>query len=49
MFLNLTCEYVEAINNGGIPQILTSIERVISSETRKIMENCNSEYEKQVF
>lgn len=49
MFLKLTFEYVEAINNGGVPQILTSVERVISSEIRKIMENCKAEYDKQVY
>jgi hypothetical protein len=29
MFLKLTLEYVDAINSGGIPQILTSLDRVI--------------------
>lgn len=48
MFLKLTCEYVEAINNGGIPQILTSIERVISTEIRKIVETTQSFYYKKV-
>ena len=48
MFLKLTFEYLEAINNGGVPQILTSVERVISSEIRKIMETCKAEYDKQV-
>lgn len=48
MFLKLTYEYVDAINNGGVPQILTSIERVISSETRKIVETTKAFYEKKV-
>lgn len=48
MFLKLTFEYIEAINNGGVPQILTSVERVISSEIRKVMETCKAEYDKQV-
>lgn len=48
MFLKLTCEYLEAINNGGIPQILTSIERVISTETRKIVETAQAFYDKRV-
>lgn len=49
MFLKLTYEYVDAINTGGIPQILTSIERVISSETRKIVETTKAIYEKKVI
>ena len=48
MFLKLSYEYVESINNGGVPQILTSIERVISSETRKIVETTKSYYDKKV-
>mgnify|MGYP000949901850 CR=1 FL=1 len=29
MFIALTYEYLNAINGGGIPEILTSLERVI--------------------
>lgn len=44
MFLKLTLEYVEAINSGGIPQILTSLERVIQQEARKITEDMKNLY-----
>jgi hypothetical protein len=30
MFVKLSLEYVEAINSGGVPQVLTSLERVIA-------------------
>lgn len=29
MFLKLSLEYIESINSGGIPQVLTSLDRVI--------------------
>ena len=49
MFLKISYEYIEAINNGGIPQILSSLERVISTEARKILEDLKNEYEKKVY
>lgn len=48
MFLKLAYEYIDAINNGGVPEILSSLERVISSETRKVIEDLKSEYDKIV-
>lgn len=47
MFCNLTVEYLQAINTGGIPQILTSLERVISSEVRRIQEEVRTEFQKR--
>jgi chromosome segregation ATPase len=44
MLLNLIYEYVDAINTGGVPQILTSLERVISAELRKISDDLLIEY-----
>jgi len=44
MFLNLTNSYVQALNSGGVPQILTSMERVVSSEMKKIYDNLAKEY-----
>lgn len=37
MFVGITMEYLNAINEGGVPEILTSLERVITSESRKVM------------
>ena len=42
MFLKITLEYVDTINNGGIPQILTSLDRVILQEVRNIVEELKS-------
>lgn len=35
LYLNLAYEYVNAMNSGRIPNIMNSLESVISSETRK--------------
>ncbi len=48
MFLKLTYEYLQSINNGGVPEIMNSLERVISTEARKILEDLKSEYDKRV-
>jgi predicted transcriptional regulator with HTH domain len=48
MFLKLTLEYVEAINSGGIPQILTSLDRVIQQEARKVLEDLKNLYQSRV-
>ncbi len=34
MFISLTYDYLEAMNSGGVPEILNSLERVISHECR---------------
>lgn len=44
MFLNLTYCYVEAINKGGVPEILTSLERVINNEVKKVYDSIVKEY-----
>jgi hypothetical protein len=48
MFLKLTFEYLDAINNGGVPEILSSLERVISTEARKVIEDLKYEYDRMV-
>lgn len=42
MFISLTYEYINAINGGGVPEILTSLERVILVESRKVVETLQS-------
>ena len=44
IYLNLAYEYVNAMNSGGIPKIMNSLERVIASEVRKICENYKAIY-----
>jgi len=44
MLLNLTKNYLQAINTGGVPQIVTSMERVISSEMKRIFDTLVKEY-----
>mmetsp|Transcript_5795 Transcript_5795/g.5004 ORF Transcript_5795/g.5004 Transcript_5795/m.5004 type:complete len:109 (-) Transcript_5795:346-672(-) len=46
MLLNLAQCYVESINKGGVPEILTSLERVINNESKKIYESTVKEYMK---
>lgn len=38
IYLNLVREYIEAMNTGKVPEILTSLERVLESEARTISE-----------
>lgn len=49
MLLNLTKNYLQAINTGGVPQILTSMERVISSEMKRIFDTLVKEYMTMVY
>ena len=35
MLLNLTFEYIEALNNETAPNIYSSLERIVHAETRK--------------
>ena len=44
IYLNLVYEYVNAMNSGGIPKIMTSLESVISAEIRKVCDNYKSTY-----
>ena len=44
MLLNLLKNYLQAINTGGVPQILTSMERVISSEMKRVFDGLVKEY-----
>ena len=44
MFVKLTLEYVEAINSGGVPQVLTSLDRVMQQEARSLLEDLKSLY-----
>ena len=48
MFLSLAFEYTQAINEGYIPEILTSLERIISAEIRKITDDTLREYHEKV-
>ena len=44
MLMNLTFEFIEALNNDKPASIFISTENVISSETRKMYENTLVEY-----
>lgn len=44
--MKLSIEYVEALNSGGIPQILTSLDRVIQQEARNLLEELKRGYSK---
>ena len=48
MFINLALEYIHAINTGGVPTILNSLERVISSEIRRVQEETKMEYQRVI-
>lgn len=36
IFLNLVREYIYTMNEGKVPEVLTSLERVLESEARTI-------------
>lgn len=38
MFLNLALEYIDALNSKETPTVLTALDRVIQSETVKILD-----------
>lgn len=48
MLLNLTFEYIDAINTGGVPTIASSLERVISSEVRRFTEAASIQFKELV-
>lgn len=39
MFLGLTLEYVDSLNNESTPTIVTALDRVVYAESNKIMDN----------
>ena len=49
MLLNLLKSYLQAINTGGVPQILTSMERVINSEMKRVYYGLLEEYKSLVI
>ncbi len=40
MFLSLALEYTEALNSKETPTVLTALDRVVQSETVKILDEC---------
>jgi hypothetical protein len=44
IYLNLVREYLDAINHGKVPEVLTSLERVLESEARQITESLKTGY-----
>lgn len=44
IYLNLIREYIGAMNSGKIPQVLTSLERVLESQARQITEGLYNNY-----
>jgi hypothetical protein len=48
MLLNMTFEYVEALNNESAPNIYSSLERIIHTETRKVCEDVLDDFYKKV-
>eukprot|EP01017_Pseudomicrothorax_dubius_P046285 TRINITY_DN8127_c0_g1_i3.p1 TRINITY_DN8127_c0_g1~~TRINITY_DN8127_c0_g1_i3.p1 ORF type:complete len:697 (+),score=185.74 TRINITY_DN8127_c0_g1_i3:205-2295(+) len=44
MFLHLVLEYISSINSGGVPVILSSFERVMASEARRIFDELTNEF-----
>lgn len=44
MLLNMTFEYLDALNNENAPNIYTSLERIIHAETRKVCEEVLNQF-----
>ncbi|EGR28299.1 hypothetical protein IMG5_179190 [Ichthyophthirius multifiliis] len=44
MLMGLVMEYLQAINTGGIPNIMNSLEAVVSSQVRREHEEARSQY-----
>lgn len=44
MLFNLALEYVEALNNETAPNIYSTLERIIHSETRKVCDDVMIEF-----
>ena len=49
MLLNLCKLYLESINTGGVPQILTSLERVVSGEMKRLFDEFAKQYKQNVL
>jgi len=49
MLLNITLEYIEALNNESAPNIHSTLERIIHTETRKICDDVLVEFHDHVF
>ena len=48
IYLNLAHEFVNAMNNGKVPKIKTSLESVIASEVRKACETYQQAYKSKM-
>lgn len=48
MFLTLTLDYIDAINNENTPTISTALDRVVDAEANKIMDNIFEELKFEV-
>lgn len=44
IYLNLIREYLDALNHGKVPAVLTSLERVLESECRQTTEGLANNY-----
>lgn len=44
IYLNLIREYIDAMNSGKVPEVLTSLERVLECEARQITESLMTHY-----
>lgn len=45
MFLNLTFEYIQAMNSEQIPEIMPIFNIVVCTQSRKIIEEIQKEFE----
>ena len=39
MLLGLAMDYVNSVNDTSIPTVMTALDRVVSSESRRILDN----------
>lgn len=44
IYLNLIRQYIAAINSGKVPEVLTSLERVVESQARQLTEGLFNSY-----
>lgn len=49
MLLNLTFEYIEALNDENAPNIYSSLERIVHAETRKACDEVLNDFYDQVY
>lgn len=45
MYLKMVSEFLNVINSNGIPEIESSLERVMASEYNKIFENLSKDFD----